>query len=221
MLPRQACSTSTLLRSALLTTVSSPMSALYTTFFETVSFSDTDIFSAVTKLKPNLSCGPDGVPSLLYKRLKRSSSHPLAVLFYNQLFSLGAVPHAWKNAIITPVFKKGVAGDVSNCRPISLTCVASKIMERIVAAKIYAHLNSNSLVSCTQHGFINKKLSWCWETRATGCFMLTGSVPISYRFRDKGEFQSKMHLTPASRLILNFIKVIWPVTVIIAVIAIF
>ena len=50
------------------------------------------------------------------------------------------------------------------------------------------------------------KLSWCWEARATGCFMLTGSVPISYRFRDKGEFESKMHLTPASRLILNFIS---------------
>ena len=30
--------------------------------------------------------------------------------------------------------------------------------------------------------------------------MLTGSVPISYRFRDKRECQSKMHLTPASKL---------------------
>ena len=34
--------------------------------------------------------------------------------------------------------------------------------------------------------------------------MLTGSVPISYRFGDKREFQSKMRLTPASRL--NFIS---------------
>ena len=31
---------------------------------------------------------------------------------------------------------------------------------------------------------------------------------ISYRFRDKREFQSKMHLTPSSRIILTFIKVI-------------
>jgi len=51
--------------------------------------------------------------------------------------------------------------------------------------------------------------------------MLTGSVPILYRLRDKREFQSKMNLTPASKLILNFIKVISQVTVIIAVIAIF
>jgi len=40
----------------------------------------------------------------------------------------------------------------------------------------------------------NKKLSWCWQTRATCCFMLTGSVPISYCFRDKQELQLKMHL---------------------------
>jgi len=66
-------------------------------------------------------------------------------------------PHAWKNAIITPGFIKGTAGDVSNYRPISLTFVASKLMERIIAAKIYAHLNSNSLLSCTQHGFIKNR----------------------------------------------------------------
>ena len=36
--------------------------------------------------------------------------------------------------------------------------------------------------------------------------MLTRSVPLSYRFRDKREFQSKMHLTPASKLIPNFIS---------------
>jgi len=42
------------------------------------------------------------------------------------------VPYDWKGGVITPVFKKGVAGNVSNYRPISFTCVPSKIMERIV-----------------------------------------------------------------------------------------
>jgi len=73
---------------------------------------------------------------------------------FTQLFSVGAVPGDWKNAIITPVFKKEPTGNVSNYRPISLTCVASKIMERVIARHIYDHLYRNQLLSCMQHGFI-------------------------------------------------------------------
>ena len=69
-------------------------------------------------------------------------------------FSVSTVPPTWKPAIITPVFKKGAAGAVSNYRPISLTCVASKIMERIIAKQIYVHLLENNLLSSAQHGFV-------------------------------------------------------------------
>ena len=55
--------------------------------------------------------------------------------------------HEWHNAIIAPVFKKGIASAVSNYRPISLTCVASKIMERVVSSQIYNYLCSGSLLS--------------------------------------------------------------------------
>ena len=33
---------------------------------------------------------------------------------------------------MVPVYKKGATGDVANYRPISLTCVCSKIMERVI-----------------------------------------------------------------------------------------
>jgi len=54
-------------------------------------------------------------------------------LYYFQLLSVGYIPCEWKSAIITPVFKKGVTSCVANYRSTSLTCVSSKIMERIVA----------------------------------------------------------------------------------------
>ena len=38
--------------------------------------------------------------------------------------------------------------------PISLTCVACKLMERVIAKHIYVHLASNSLLSHAQHGFV-------------------------------------------------------------------
>jgi len=40
-----------------------------------------------------------------------------------------------EKAIIVPVLKKGFSGSVSNYRPISLTSVVSKILERILTNK--------------------------------------------------------------------------------------
>jgi len=56
--------------------------------------------------------------------------------------------------MIVPTFKKGPTGIVSNYWPISLTCVASKIMELVIARRIYEHLYSNSQLSHMQHGFV-------------------------------------------------------------------
>ena len=58
-----------------------------------------------------------------------------------------------EKAVITPVFKRGVAGNVCNYRPISLTCVSSKVMERVIAQQIYNYLNRNNILHHAQHGF--------------------------------------------------------------------
>ena len=60
---------------------------------------------------------------------------PLTLVF-NQLLSVAVVPSDWKKAVIVPVFKKGAAGSVANYRPISLTSIMSKLMERVLSTKI-------------------------------------------------------------------------------------
>ena len=60
-----------------------------------VEFTDRDVISAISKLKSNLSAGPDGLPPLLFKQLKICLARPLALLF-TQLFSVGAIPPEWK-----------------------------------------------------------------------------------------------------------------------------
>ena len=52
----------------------------------------------------------------------------------------------WTKAIIVPVHKKGESGDVANYRPLSLTCVACKLLERVMAKNIYVHLSNNNLL---------------------------------------------------------------------------
>jgi len=74
---------------------------------------------------------------------------------FSQLFSVSVVPFDWKSAVITPVYKKGEAGKVCNYRPISLTCVPSKIMERVIARQMYEHLKAHDILHRAQHGFCN------------------------------------------------------------------
>ena len=60
------------------------------------------------------------------------------------------VPTEWKTANIMPVFKKGERSNPSNHRPVSLTCVCSKLL---IYSHIFEHLNAHGLLCEQQHGF--------------------------------------------------------------------
>ena len=96
---------------------------------------------------------PDELPPLYFKRTCSSIAGPLAMMF-TQMMSVSSVPDDGKAATIVPVYKKGLATDVTNYRPISLTCVSSKIMERIVADQMNSFLCKNNIISKAQHGFL-------------------------------------------------------------------
>ena len=56
---------------------------------------------------------------------------------------------------------------IANYRPISVTCLASKILEKIVACKFFDHLYQHSILSSAQHCFL-KHHSTC--TNLLECF---------------------------------------------------
>jgi len=106
-------------------------------------------------LKSKTSCGPDGLPPILFKELAVQLAFPLSVLFNNSM-SVGQIPNEWRKAIITPIAKGGLAFDVSNYRPISLTSVVCKIMERVVIKCLLLYLHQHKLISQQQHGFLTE-----------------------------------------------------------------
>lgn len=55
-----------------------------------------------------------------------------------------------------PVFKKGPTSVTSNYRPISLTCVCCRVMERIINVELLNYLYLHGLISKCQHGFLHK-----------------------------------------------------------------
>jgi hypothetical protein len=69
----------------------------------------------------------------------------------------GELPDMWKKANITPLFKKGSRLLSSNYRPVSLTSIPCKIIEKIISVHIMKYLTDNNLLSKHQHGFVRGK----------------------------------------------------------------
>ena len=65
----------------------------------------------------------------------------LAHLFQQSL-NCGVVPNDWKQAYVTPIYKKGDKSSPINYCPVSLTSVVCKTMEHIHVSSIMAHLES-------------------------------------------------------------------------------
>ena len=65
----------------------------------------------------------------------------------------GAFPDQWKIARIVPIYKEGLSDIRSNCRPISVSLVISKLLERLVCNKYYNFLVSNHHLYSYQPSF--------------------------------------------------------------------
>ena len=110
-----------------------------------------NVARVLRKLKTNnSSCGPDGFPPILLKKLATQLS------FHNSM-SAGKIPGAWRCAIVIPIAKGGIASAASNYRPISLTSGVCKVMERAVVKYLSDYLYDHKLISWQQHGFITRR----------------------------------------------------------------
>jgi hypothetical protein len=121
-----------------------------------VKFTTEMIIRLCKKIKPTFTCDPDNYTPYLLKRLINVLAYPLSHIF-NSLMSIGKIPSAWKKAVVTPLFKKGQSSNPSNYRPISLTSIFCKLMERGVVLSVLEFLQTNNLLNRHQHGFLSKK----------------------------------------------------------------
>ena len=95
-----------------------------------------DVEDLLAKLDKNKACGTDNVHSFVLKSCASSWAIPLAIIFRKSL-DVGKVPIAWLEANITPLYKKkGNRLHSVNYRPISLTSVVCKIMEKLVKKEV-------------------------------------------------------------------------------------
>ena len=100
-----------------------------------------EVMAQLSAWKPNKAPGPDEIPPWFMKEYANEIAPVLAKIFQQSIDS-GDVPKKWKNANVTAIFKKCSRSDPGNYRPISLTCIASKVLEHIVHSHIMKYLNS-------------------------------------------------------------------------------
>ena len=119
---------------------------------DTIDFSVEEVHGKLLNLQGEKACGPDLISAHLLQKGADFLALSLTKLFQLS-FSTGTLPSDWVTANIVPVHKKGDKHLSSNYRPISLTSIVVKVMERIVHRQLIKVLETNHLISNYQHGF--------------------------------------------------------------------
>ena len=117
---------------------------------ENLTIDRNGVLKLLEELKMNKATGPDGISARVLMATADVVADPLCHIF-NQSLKFGTVTDDWRHANITPIYKKGDRSKPENYRPISLTCIASKVMEHIVTSHIIKFVEGNYLPYKKQH----------------------------------------------------------------------
>ena len=121
-----------------------------------IVLTEINVYKELIKLDITKATGPDGISAQMLKMGAGLLTKPLTRLF-NMSLKTGNVPQGWKIANVTPIYKKGSKSDPKNYRPVSLTSIVSKVLEKVVRSQLAAHLKEHSILTENQHGFRNNR----------------------------------------------------------------
>ena len=107
----------------------------------------------IKRIRKNGAPGPDDIAPTFLKALGPLALSELLRIF-NDSFSGATIPQIWRHAIIIPVLKSGKpASKISSFRPISLTSVVVKLLEKIIYDRLYYLAESKGWLTNLQAGF--------------------------------------------------------------------
>ena len=112
---------------------------------DTFNFSTEEVQEKLQHLNIYKSTGPDILHPRILRALEDKLARPLTHIFNNSV-ETWIIPEDWKSANVTVIHKKGSRQEPGNYRPINLTSVVCKTMERLVKGRLIAHLEMNNLI---------------------------------------------------------------------------
>ena len=95
---------------------------------------------ALGSITTNKASGDDGIPVELFQILKDDAVKVLH-LICQQIWQTQQWPQDWKRSVFIPIPKKGNTKECSNCCTNALISYASKVMLKILQAKLQQYVN--------------------------------------------------------------------------------
>jgi hypothetical protein len=75
-----------------------------------IAFTPKIVQEKLTALDTKKAMGPDNIPPLILKECSQELARPLSILMQKSIDN-GVVPELWRQANVTPIFKKGKKND--------------------------------------------------------------------------------------------------------------
>ena len=120
-----------------------------------------EIEFSVYRIKPilnsidiNKAQGPDAINGAVLKNCSATLAYPLSKMFH-LIYNVGYIPSEWKLSNVVPIHKKDDKSSVENYRPISLTSLVMKVLERIMHEELLTRTETK--IDPRQHGFLKNK----------------------------------------------------------------
>ena len=167
-------------------------------------FSPENVFKVLNTLPNSGTVDIDNLSYVILKKVAFFLSPILSKLF-NLSFQTATIPDGWRLVMITPIHKSGAKNVISNYRPVAISSVVCRVMERIVRESIVTYCLDNEIIHSSQHGFLPGKST---ETAGLSFFdFLCRNADLSYNidvlFLDyKKAFES----VPHDRLVSKMVK---------------
>lgn len=172
---------------------------------DSINITEEEVLDLLKDIDPNKSSPVSCIHPKILLEACHELAHPITKIF-NLSLKTCKVPTVWKEGIVTPIYKDdGDRHSPSNYRPITLTSMLCRILEKLIKKHMIKHLDENELLSQHQHGFRSGKscLSNLLEAMDSITETLDAGLPVDELFLDLAKAFDKV---PHQRLIYKLSK---------------